>query len=324
MAKGRRPRTKQMYDAIVEAFRKVGNKHTAVAALVGVDRSTVKRVYEYGWPQFEGCIPIKRMIELDEAFMRAQRLATEPDITTGRTPMEVLEATAKEVVEASPLVKEAAQRAIELENKARAALEMARERLAEVEKLAKARLDDAEAQRTHRLTLIDLEAKQKLADLLARAKVDAAETMADEANAAKFGRKAALSAAALAALVMKDAQAMAQQLRTAIGDLSKLSPNQAIRLAREMVRLVESSEKAVILALQAERLRVGQPTDVVGVQTLDSSLEEREIKLKAVQRALDRQKAKAMGLSVLEGGADATAATGTSDATSQASGVGQA
>jgi hypothetical protein len=69
-----------------------------------------------------------------------------------------------------------------------------------------------------------------------------------------------------------------------------------------MVKLVESAEKAVILALQAERLRVGQPTEVIGIQSADGGMEEREIKLKAVLRAVERSKARK--LSLVQGGID--------------------
>lgn len=241
----------------------------------------------------EGCLPIKRQVELDQVVLRATRTITD-DAQVSQE--------AADVITGSPLLVEATRRAHELEAKARKAMDEAKARLEEVEKLARLKVEGAEEKAQQRLKLAEIEARQKLADLLQKAKVDAAETMADEANAAKFGRKAALSAAAIAALVLKDAQQIAQQIRAAIGDMSKLSPNQAIRLAREMVRLVESAEKSIILALQAERLRVGQPTDVVGIQTLDSSLEEREIKLKAVQRALDRAKARQIGLAVVQGG----------------------
>jgi hypothetical protein len=183
-----------------------------------------------------------------------------------------------------------------MEAKAVAALEEARMKLAEVEALSRAKIEETERAATATMARAELEAKSRLSELLQRGKVDAAETMADEANAAKFGRKAALSAAAIAALVLKDAQAIAQQLRAAMGDLSKLSPLNAIRLAREMVRLVESAEKSVILALQAERLRVGQPTEVIGITGYDTTIEEKEIKVRAVARALDRAKQKRNGL----------------------------
>lgn len=305
MPSGKRPRTKIFYNHILAAARKVGQRNfVAIAKLAGVDRETVSYLWKHGWPKIPGALALKDVLEVDATIARAVRQKADPGeqvFTAQQVLSTALDGAQEDAKDAADMLAKIAKRAEEAEAKAKEMMAEAQRRLDEVEALARAKLDDTEKAAKAVLLGADMQAKQRLADLLTRAKVDAAETMADEANAAKFGRKAALGAAAVAALVLKDAQTIATQLRAAFGDLSKLKPVQAMRLAREMVRLVESAEKAVILALQAERLRLGQPTDIVGIESIDGGLEEKEIKLKAVQRALE--KAKAKGMSVIQGGA---------------------
>ncbi len=306
MAKGKRPRTKELYNRILTSVRQAPGNFREAQRLSGVDRATIKRVYEHGWPEVDGCLPIKDVLQMDQLMVRAARAKADPEeqvAVAQQVLTQSLDEARENAKDAATMLAEAAKRAQAAEEKANAMLADATKRLAEVEELARSKVEDAEKAAAATIGSAEIQAKQKLAELLRMAKVDAAETMADEANAAKFGRKAALGAAAIAALVLKDAQLIAGQLRTALGDLSKLTPVQAIKVAREMVKLVESAEKAVILALQAERLRVGQPTEVIGIQTADGGLEEREIKLKAILRAVERAKSK--GLTVVQGGADA-------------------
>ena len=295
MAKGKRARTKELYDAILRGYREHGHKHDPAARSAGVTPRTAKAAWEFGWPGVG--IPIREQVALDQLIARANRVdSPEVQAASSSAVAQLLKDSRGDASGAVDALEKAAARAQAMEACASEALAEATRRLEEVEGLARAKMAETDRASQALMARAELDAKAKLADLLQRAKVDAAETMADEANAAKFGRKAALSAAAIAALVLKDAQAIAQQLRAALGDLSKLPPAQAIRIAREMVRLVESAEKSVILALQAERLRVGQPTEVIGIQGYDTSIEEKQIKVRAVQRALERQ-AQKRGLS---------------------------
>lgn len=309
MPKGKRARTKDLYNLILSAYRQVGEIHTKAAKLAGVDRLTARRCFTDGWPELEGGLPIRVQLEQDRILLRAARASADPQgqaQSAAQVLAVSLEGAREGAKDAAEMLAKAAEKAAAMEARAKEALDHAASRLEEVEALARSKAQEAEVAAQATLARAEIEARSRLADLLAKAKVDAAETLADEANAAKFGRKAALSAAAIAALVLKDAQGIAGQLRAALGDLSKLQPMQAVRIAREMVRLVESSEKALILALQAERLRVGQPTEVIGVQGYDTSLEEKEIKVRAVARALER--ARSRGLSVVKGGEDGDAA----------------
>jgi lambda repressor-like predicted transcriptional regulator len=324
MASGKRPRTKEWYNIMLAALRETGGNFAQARKRTGVDRATLRRVWEHGWPNVEGCLPVKDVLQMDRLMVRAARAGADPEeqvAVAQQVLTNSLQAAREDAHDAASMLANASKRAQEAEAKANAMLDDAVKRLAEVEELARSKVSDAEKAAAATIASADIQAKQRLAELLQRAKVDAAETMADEANAAKFGRKAALGAAAIAALVLKDAQVLATQLRAALGDLSKLTPVQAIRVAREMVKLVESAEKAVILALQAERLRIGQPTEVIGIQSVDGGLEEKEIKLKAVQRALERAKAK--GMTLVQGGSDAAAGGAVVSAVA-ASGAGKA
>ena len=319
MPRGGRPRTKELYNQVLAAFRTVGVNFGKVGRMCGIDRETAARIYRRGWADREGCLPVKGQLEMDRMVVMAARAKADPEelVAVAQQVLATsLESAREDAKDAAQVLALAAQRAQELEERAKGVLDEAQKKLAEVEELARARIEDADKAARASMASAEIEAKQRLADLLARAKVDAAETMADEANAAKFGRKAALGAAAIAALILRDAQQIAAQLRVAMGDLSKLTPGKAMRVAREMVKLVESAEKALILSFQAERLRVGQPTEVVGFQSMDSSIEEREIKARAVLRALE--KAKARGLTVVDGGN--AVATGSNGANGAAAG----
>jgi hypothetical protein len=293
-----RSRTKELYNQVLAAVRTYGPNFQKVGQVAGVHRETVRKLYEVGWPDREGCGPIRRRLEMDEVIVRAARAGADPEkqveaaqqiLTTS------LHAAREDALDAADVLGRASKEAGKLEERAKDILKQAEERLEEVEKLARARISEAEKAAQATMGNAELQAKRHMAKLLQDAKVDTAETLADEANAAKMGRKAALGAVAIAALVCRDAQVIATQARAAIGDLSKMSPINAIRITREMVRLVEAAEKALILALQAERLRQNQPTEVLGITSMDSSLEEREIKMRAVQRAIAKQR----GLSVV-------------------------
>lgn len=311
-------RTQALYDAVAHQLRLNGPKvsaprgvpkWSAAAKACGVGPETVRRMWEYGWPDKPGFIPIKDLIGREQLFARAARDgfgSGEPAaIAAQEVIQDSLSVAEKATKSAEAMLVRAAREAEAAEKRARELMAEAEMRLNAVEELSKKKLADAEDIARATLGNAELQARTRLADLLRRAKVDAAETMADEAQAAKFGRKAALGAAAIAALVLKDAQLIASQLRTSLGDLSKLTPMQAMRIAREMIRLVESAEKALILALQAERLRVGQPTEVLGITTVEGGLEEKEIKLRAVARHLaeKRERIAASGLRAVVGGA---------------------
>lgn len=308
MARGNRPRTRELYNAVLAAMRVHGTHFGLVSKITGLNRHTVRKLYERGWPDKEWGAPLKEQLDMDVTIVRAARAGADPEQQVDlakhmlQTSLAAAQEDAKDSMDA---LEKASKKAAELEERAKGLLEQAAKRLEEVENLAREKMEETDKAAQATLGRAELDAKRHMAELLQRAKVDAAETLADEAQGAKFGRKAAMAAVAVAALVLRDAQVIAQQVRTALGDFSKMTPMQAIRIMREMVRLVESAEKSLILAFQAERLRLGEPTEVLGIKGTESSLEEKEIRLEAVQRALAKQRMK-----LVQGGKDATRSAG--------------
>ncbi len=192
------------------------------------------------------------------------------------------------------MLADAEARKRELEDAKAQAEKSINERLAQTDAAVQERLAKVEQQSAEllkqRLAQADAEAKAKFANLMDKARVDAAEVLADEAAATKFGRKSALGAAAMSAIVLQEAQAMAQQVREAMKSLKDLSPKEAIRIVRDLVVLAKEAQKVVIYALQAERIRVGKPTEVLGVEFTEQSLAEQEIQLEAMRIALEERK----------------------------------
>lgn len=317
MAKGGRPRTKELYNATLAAFRHLGNQPGKVAQVVGVHRGTARGLYERGWPDREGCGPIKQQLEMDNLLIRAVRAGADPteQVNVAQQVLTTAIGAAREsALDSAAMLAKASLEAQAASTRAQATLVEAQKKLAEVEELAISKVSDAEKQAQATLLQAEIDAKQKLAELLQKAKVDVAETLADEAHAAKFGRKAALAAVAIAALVLNNAQGIAADAREAItGKFKGMDPLKVVRVLRELTRLVEAAEKSLILALQAERLRLGQPTEVLGIMGMgeESSFEEEEIQLRALVRAHEKEKSK---LKLVQGGADAAGPAGATGA----------
>jgi hypothetical protein len=248
-----------------------------VSRLTGWDRRSVIYAYEFGWPEFgpTRCGPIRDTLA---------------ELAIGARAARVDDALAS--VDESQLG-EKEKRILDMEKRANEMMDAAQKRLEEVEALANARISDADKAARATMGQAEGEAKRRLAELLSKAKVDAAETMADEANAAKFGRKAAMSAAAIAALMMKDAQGIASALSASPEELKKLPPTTRLRYAETMMQMVATAEKALILSMQAERLRLGEPTEMIGIQTVgDANLAEKELKARVLMKAIERAKKK--------------------------------
>lgn len=293
-----RKRNKALYDDFLAAFMELGPNFTLVGERLGCDRQTAKRVYHFGWERpsatgtgpkgIPGTPPIKDVLGARQVALRAARVD------------EALNVVAEGVPSA------AEQALLDAQAKADGILAGAQAKLAEIEALATAKLEDAEKLRQAKLAQADVEARRRLAELLSKAKVDAAETLADEATATKFGRKAAMGVAAVAALILQDARGLVEALKASPDELKAMPPWQRIKYAFALTKLVEGSEKAVVLALQAERLRVGEPTEVIGVQQLTESDDEVDVKLRAVLAA--REAARLEAEEAANGSADPGAA----------------
>jgi hypothetical protein len=264
--------------------------------MAGVDRETAKTAWEKGWKGFQWAPSIKEVFEGEHLLTRAARQDLEEKLRLNAlyeddakdAAGKALQQMVDEKIETA-----ARQRLTEAEEKLNQLHALAEEKLKEANVQAKEIQREAEVKAAQRLERVEHEAKRRLADLLEKAKIDAAETMADEAALSKLGRKAALGAAAIAALMLQDARVIADHLRKALENPGQLTAMQAVKVARELGRLVESTERAIITALQIERLRVGEPTEVLGVQVVeDSSLEEEEVWVEAAAAAIRREREK--------------------------------
>ena len=242
----------------------------------GLDRAALLRAFRQTFSEYSAEVlaqePDSAAALLNEAHVEAAHLmaraeAVLADAESKKSELEALQAkTEQKILERLTRTDVAVQ-----------------ERMAEVEARGAELLKE-------RLAAADAEAKAKFASLMDKARVDAAEVMADEAAATKFGRKAAVGAAAMAAIVLQEAQAMAQQVREAMKTLKELSPKEAIRIVRDLVVLAKEAQKVVIYALQAERIRVGKPTEVLGVEFTEQTLAEQEVQIEAMRIALEERK----------------------------------
>jgi len=313
--------TPECYERLLRAFSIHGSNITAAAKTAGVNRVVAQKAWERGWLGIPWAKPIHLVLgfgNLDseivakedklkgldrEALIRAFRqsmseypeevLAADPDSAASQMARASAEADAL-LAQAEAALADAEAKKKELEEAQAQVEKTIHQRLAQTDRAVQERLAQVEVRSEEllkeRMAQAEAEAKARFANLMDKARIDAAEVMADEAASTKFGRKAAVGAAAMAAIVLQEAQAMAQQVREAMKSLKDLSPKEAIRIVRDLVVLAKEAQKVVIYALQAERLRVGKPTEVVGIEYTEHSLAEQEIQLEAMRIALEERK----------------------------------
>lgn len=313
--------TPESYEKLLRAFSIHGSNITRAAKTAGVSRNAARRAWEHGWEGFPWAKPIHQVLgfgnsepetvameaklkgldreQLVRAFRQAMSeyppevLAAEPDSPAAEMARAASEAD-ELMLQAEAALADAEAKKKELEEVQARTEQQINERLAQADAAVQERLAKVEAQSAEllkeRMAAAEAEAKAKFANLMDKARVDAAEVLADEAAATKFGRKSALGAAAMSAIVLQEAQAMAQQVREAMKSLKDLSPKEAIRIVRDLVVLAKEAQKVVIYSLQAERLRVGKPTEMVSIEYTEQSLAEQEIQLEAMRIALEERK----------------------------------
>lgn len=207
-----------------------------------MSKNTARKAWDVGFVKL-GYRPVRDVIEEDQAVTRALREAAE-------------ERSAAAAVLASAM----AERDL-LVGEAQAD---ARSRLAKVEADARARLDLAEQAHASRV-----------AELNRRVEADGLDQAADEATLSKFSRKNVIAMHALIASSLTGAKQLAARLAAlAQGDpdpvtgvpAHPLSVKQATELFRQLTRGVKDLNEATLKAIQVERLRVGDPTVVVGIK----------------------------------------------------------
>lgn len=298
------------------------------AQALGLPYGTVRIAFHSGWPKLKGSRPIYQLVGfadrdgeivtiedrrkgIDRQIVLSairEMLTNPPASVLKREPngigakMKAATADAEEkmqlaeamLFDAASRIKEAEDRIKGAEAIEKAAIEAAEARQRETDKEVHARLVNADKASQELMKERLLEAKkandEKFQGFIDRAKVDQAEVMADEAAMVKFGRKAAVGAAAMAAIVLQEAQQMAMQVREALRASKDLPPRQLLELVKGLVILSKEAQKTVIYALQAERTRVGKPTDIIGVEFTEQGLAEQEIQVEALRIALEERR----------------------------------
>lgn len=282
----RRAITLEFYTALVAAYREMPGNHFRAAKQAGCDRATAKRGWERGWP-YEWAPAIKEALKEEAVYLRAarQQAQEEADKLVAVRLAELEADAVRKLEEATAVIESAAQ------TKAEAEAYMAR-RMEEAERKAKARYNE----------------------LLEKAKTDAIETMAEEVTMTKLGRKAAQGAVFIAASFFQNAKVLSEKLVKAFGE-ADMTPQQALAAASMLTRLTREANEAVRTSLENERLRLGEPTEVVGIVQAgdDKTVQEMEIELAAVAEAIERMKVRGeegQSTSATEGTPNGSSGTG--------------
>lgn len=232
-----------MYEALLRSYRETPENPNAAAKIAGCDHRTARRGLEDGWPRYS-FRPIREVLAEEEAAARARRYEIE-----------------------------SAQRKREADEYAAFVVERARRQAAEaqasaevqvVAKLAEAQVV-ADRQAKERIAAAEAEARSRIAELTEHAQSDAIEQRAEEALICHKARKNVLAAQSFVARTWQHAKTLAEQVQQAI-ESGALTPAQAFQFARDMIRATREVNEATKLALEIERLRVGDPTQVVGIR----------------------------------------------------------
>lgn len=139
---------------------------------------------------------------------------------------------------------------------------LANEKLAQAE----ATLSNADAQALERMRQAEADVKAKLRELHEKAKIDAVQVMAEEATIVAAARKVALSLHGLAAQVLQKANVSAFANAYVAALQGDLSPREAQSLLRTLSSFGKDLAQLDLDVLDAERKRLGQPTDIVKVE----------------------------------------------------------
>jgi hypothetical protein len=146
------------------------------------------------------------------------------------------------------------------------------------------------------------EAARKAEEERDAARRQAVEARTQEGQMVRLSRANTLGLLGSLAKLQPAVSHLADQLRAAILS-GQIDPLDAAPLMRQIASTVKDAVYASQIVVELERLHLGSPTAIIGVQTLEMTPAEAAREIEDAKAALDR--ARAMGLSVLEGGAAA-------------------
>ena len=251
---GQREDRVRLYDELLHAFEKYPGQTKVVGKLCGVTKETARRAWERGWeatPSKPALKPIRDAIADQSLAIRATLYDKEAkDLATKR---------------ARQLLEDAAQQ-------------------------TKTQIDQARNEAAAIIASAEKVAKERMAELLRKAKLDSAQSIADRAQMLSLGRKGAIAAVALPALVLQNVQDIAAMISKAIRDGEFKTPNEAIAAGVMLTKMVENSERALFNYIQSENLNAGRPTEVLGMHIDEIPVEEVEKRMRVLARALEDQK----------------------------------
>jgi hypothetical protein len=156
---------------------------------------------------------------------------------------------------------------------------------------AAAALAAARQAATDKLEQAEVGARRRIADLFEKAHMDGMEQAADEALLSKSARKNAMNAQGFVAMAWGTAKVLAEKIGKMVRE-DNLSQKNMLMLMKELVRATREVNMASRLAIELERLRVGDPTEIVGVKLEPPSIEEaaRDIEHAAELLAMARRR----------------------------------
>lgn len=133
-----------------------------------------------------------------------------------------------------------------------------------------------------------------------RARRDAIEAQAQEARAAAQARGNAIGLAAIVGKLVLGCVPVADKLRAQLEAGANLSPKESTQLIQRVSYIVREANSAIRMAFEIERMRVGEPTTIVGLKVEDMAPEEMVVHLEAMTRTLMRAKALGGDISLAE------------------------
>lgn len=151
------------------------------------------------------------------------------------------------------------------------------------------RLKSAEEQSIEMIRRAEEDARAKVSQLLDKSRLDAAETIAKEAQISRSASALAVSLYRMGNLVFsyENVPKISALVATALQG-GAMSPEKAAQVLNHLSRFALHAEQIGILAIKTERARVGAPTEVFKVDLEGATLEEAQSRLGALQRAIER------------------------------------
>lgn len=162
---------------------------------------------------------------------------------------------------------------------------------------------EMELARIERAKLAEQERDQQIRDRK-KAREDASRAAGEEAQAATIARANSIAAGALIQSLMRSMMPLTKKLQEALLEGGDLKPREMAKMLGDAAYIVRQGNEAIKSAFELERLRVGEPTQILGVTGMDAnSPEEVAVELQGLGRALSRalRQQKVSSRSLVEG-----------------------